>query len=348
MNILFVHPSAQMSISDVARGYRAALERMGHNIRDYRLYARLGYHNRAIPSDMPGPEYDRHSSVARAASETILNEALYHQSNLVLIISGLNLHPIALWLLGRVGIPAAAIFTESPYDDEVQAQWANVKPFDSPLNIHLATNDRFSAEFYGWQLLAPSFDPAIHRPRPADPDCACDVLMVGSGWPERQSLLESINWDGINLKLYGIWPGLVDNPNSPIHKFYSPLIVSNNKVAEMYCSAKISLNFHRASSVALTWNPRVVEIAACGAFQLSDNRVDLGNLFGTSIPTFNNAQELEDKIRYFLSHPELRYACSATARHRVADQTFDNRAAALLSALHIGATDRSPQLQGAT
>lgn len=335
LNILFVHPSAQMSISDVARGYRAAFERMGHNIRDYRLYARLGYHNRAVPPEMPGPEYDRHASVARAASETILNEALYHQSDLVFIVSGLNLHPIALWLLGKVGIPAAVIFTESPYNDEDQARWANLKPFGSPLNMHVATNDRYSADHYGWQFLAPSFDPIIHRPLPLDPSYACDVLMIGSGWPERQALLEAINWDGINLKLYGIWPGLIDNPNSPIHKFYSPLIVNNVTIAQMYSSAKINLNFHRASPTALSWNPRAVEIAACCAFQLSDSRADLLELFGTSIPTFETSEQLEKLIRHYLGDDSHRIILQVKAHERVQGETFDNRAAALLSALHI-------------
>lgn len=332
MRILFVHPSAQMSVSDVARGYRSALERMGHDIRDYRLFARISYHSRAVPSDVAAKDP---TSVFRAASETILNEALYHQADIVIIISGLNLHPIALWLLGKVGIPAAAIFTESPYDDPPQAQWADLTQFDSPIRLHVATNDRYSAMKYGWQLLAPAFDPAIHRPVPPNGSDVCDVLMIGSGWPERQAMLEAVNWSGINLKLMGIWPGIANNPSSPLFRFYSPLIVNNEYIAEMYCSAKININFHRKSDIALSVNPRVVELAACGAFQLSDPRPDLTEMFGVSVPTFTNATELESQIRHFLSHDGWRHKFANQARDRVQHHTFDNRAAALLSALHI-------------
>lgn len=344
MNILFVHAAVQMSISDVARGYRSALERQGHNIRDYFMHARIDYHNRATPLDLP-PGFNRMASVSRSASETIVCEAMCHNADLVVIICGLNVHPISLWLLGKVGIPVAVIFTESPYDDESQKRWTDMRDTGSPLQVTMFTNDRYSSMKYGWPLLAPAFDPAVHRPVPPNPSDECDVLMVGTGWPERQAMLEAVNWDGINLRLYGVWPGIAENPDSPLARFYSPLVVNNQLVAEMYASAKICLNFHRAHPDALSPNPRVIETAACGAFQLSDPRPDLEALFGASVPVFRNAAELEDNIRYYLERTSLREARALEALAKVQDHTFDNRAAALMSALHI--QPRQEQLQGA-
>lgn len=326
MRILFVHPAVNMSISDVSRGYRSALERQGHDIRDYSLAARFSYHQKALPPEIMDP-----SVISRQASETILNEAMYHESDLVIIISGLNVHPISLWLLGQVGIPVAVVLTESPYDDEHQKQWADLSHVGGKVKITIFTNDRYSAEQYGWTYLAPAYDSAVHHPVEVITDEVCDVLMIGTGWTERQAFLEAVNWTGIDLRIYGVWPNI--NSESPLFDFYRPLIVDNNRIASSYCSSKICLNFHRKSDVALSPNPRTMELAACEAFQLSDAREDLTTLFGDSIPTFAGPAELESLIRYYLGKPELRELLAKKARINVQNQTFDQRAVDLMAAL---------------
>lgn len=313
-----------MSIGDVARGYRMALERQGHEMADYLLGQHMMYHQKAIPPEIFNPQI-----LAHQASETIMNQALYNKVDLVLMISGLGVHPIALWLLSQVNIPVAIVFTESPYEDDQQKKWMDLSKVNSTANIVQFTNDRYSAIKYGWTFLPPSYDPAIHRPVEPDSEHACDVMMVGTGWPERQRLLEAVDWTGIDLKLYGLW--LEVTPDSPLHKFYYPGVISNAHVPSMYNAAKINLNIHRESPVALTPGPRVFELAACGAFQLSDTREDLEQLFKKNIPTFTSAAELERSIRYYLAHPEERRMLAAGALGAVSDQHFDARAATLIN-----------------
>lgn len=313
-----------MSIGDVSRGYRRALERQGHEISDYRLGSRFEYHRKAIPETVKDQ-----GILARQASETILNEALYCNAELVLIISGLNVHPIALWLLGKAGIRAAVILTESPYDDEAQRQWTDLSHVGSDVNLTVFTNDRISSTKYGWHFLPPSFDPAIHYPVEQEESLACDVLMIGTGWTERQQLLEAVNWEGIDLKLFGIWPNIV--PGSALAPFYVPEVVSNAKVPTMYCSAKINLNVHRGSEIAMTPGPRVYELAACCAFQMSDPREDLLALFNGGIPTFTSPRELEEKVRYYLDQPEERRYCAGIALDAVCAEDFDKRASTLMA-----------------
>lgn len=340
MRILFVHPATEMSIGDVARGYRKALESQGHEIKDYHLSRRMSYHSRALPAEVANP-----TVMAHQASETILNEALYHGADLVLIISGLNVHPIAMWLLGKVKIPIAVVLTESPYDDESQAEWVDVgRKTGTQVDITVFTNDRYSAEKYGWTFLPPSYDSTIHHPVDSEPEFECDVMMVGTGWPERQRMLEGVNWDGINLKLYGLWPNI--DADSPLHKFYHPAVVNNSNVPRMYCSAKININIHRASDVAFTPGPRVYELAACGAFQISDPREDLVGLFGDGVPTFNNASELETLIRFYMDRPEERRLLSAAALDAICDQDFDTRAKTLMATIEQHATATSDELVG--
>lgn len=336
MRILFVHPAVSMSIADVARGYRSALERQGHDVADYSLMNRFAYHMKALP-----PEVQNNAIVlSRVASENVVNEAMYHRADRVIIVSGLNLHPIALWSLGKVGIPVNVVLTESPYDDDPQAQWADLSHTDSKADISVFTNDAYSAQTRGWHFLPPSFDPAVHRPSPVIEEHACDVLMVGTGWPERQAFLEAVDWTGINLRLRGVW--LTVDADSPLHKFYQPGVVSNDYVASMYGSAKICINFHRKHPHAVTPGPRCYEIAACRGFQLSDPRPGLLDLFGDSVPTFNSPQELGNLIRFYLANEHKRRRLAMESWERVQSETFDHRAETMMATIQPQA-----ELQGA-
>jgi spore maturation protein CgeB len=228
------------------------------------------------------------------------------------------------------------VLTESPYDDGPQEEWtdaAKLSALGSSPNITVFTNDRFSAEKNGWHLLAPAYDPAIHKPLPRNPELASDVLIIGTGWTERQMFLEAVDWSGIDFQIYGVWPRLGESPDSPIYKFYRPLVVNNEHAVEMYSSAKICLNFHRASLVAKTPGPRVFELAACGAFQLSDPRPDMESIFDGSVPTFRNPAELGYMVRRYLNDPDARGYLSNLARERGRDETFDRRAADMIAVL---------------
>jgi spore maturation protein CgeB len=342
MRILFVHAAADMSIGDVSRGYRMALERQGHEILDYYMTKRIAYHESAIPKDLP--LQSRKEIISRMASETIFNEAIYHNADFVLVVSGLSVHPVFLWLLRRLDIPTAVIFTESPYDDLAQAQWASLENVGERANITIFTNDEYSAEHHGWHFLPPSYDPNIHRPEEPNKETKCDVFMCGSGWVERTKFLEAVDWTGIHLKLYGIWPMIKDNYDSPLYESFVPLIINNQKIAGMYAAVKISLNFHRAHEQALTPNPRIFEAAACGVFQLSDPRKGLWNIFGESIPTFKTPAELEQQVRYFLERPEQRQLLAAEARRRVEVHTFDTRAVELIRVMEPVVAGRTLQV----
>lgn len=323
VKVLFVWPTARWSIWDVARGYHAALEKKigKENIVDYFFDSRLAYHRQALPeqykSDMP--------LLSKLASETILVESLYANVDAVLIFSGLTVHAAALWLLHRCGIPAHIFLTESPYEDDDQHEWVTTAP-----SVHAFTNERVSAEKYGWTYLPHAFDPAVHRK--VDPEgFSADVLIIGTGWPERIALLESIDWTGIDLKIFGVWPQL--SAESPLRPFYTETLIQNTEIAKYYSGAKICLNFHRASLEAESLGPRAYEIAGCEAFQLCDPRRELVEVFGTTVPTFNNATELKDQITFYLTHDLYRRRLAAAAHTRVTSCTFDHRVSKVLDTL---------------
>lgn len=325
MRILFVWTAAEFSVQDVARGYRLALAKQGHEIHDYRLSRRIMYHVRALGE----PKCQDMELVAKLASENVIIEAIRHHADLIVIISALHFHPDAIWFLARCSWPTVAIFTESPYFDEKQAMFAGVYP-----EMLCATQDGFSARRYDWLHLPPSYDPDIHKPVDPDPAEACDVILIGTGWAERVKLLEQVDWTGIKLRLIGLWSHVGSLPHdSPLVPFVEERTLDNRENARFYASAKICLNIHRHGTDAESANPRIYEAAACGAFQLSDHRHDLAKTFGSSIPIFTDAKDLEYQIRFYLANDELRQADARRARELVRGETFDARAATLMDAV---------------
>lgn len=322
--ILFVWSSAEFSTWDVARGYRAALERRREFVlRDYRLYARMRYHAKAL-----GERADNVDLLSRIASEGIIVEALKHRADLVFIVSGMALHPDAVWYLRRVGIPAAVLFTESPYDDGKQREFHAVYP-----DMICFTTERTSA-VGGWRYLAHAYDPDIHYPRTAGSHC--DVLFIGTLWRERIQLLEAVDWSGIALKLIGTWVAPPAPAESPLQRFYSDHCVRNDEAPGYYASAAVCLNPFRAHSRAESLNPRAYELAACESFQMLDHRAEIEDVFGKdgscSVVTFT-ADSLEERIRYWLAHEAERKELAKLARAAVRPHTFDARLDALLGHL---------------
>jgi spore maturation protein CgeB len=336
MTILLGHPAARFAVADVANGYRSALVRAGHTVHDYYLHAHMAYHVAAIPERYR----DDTDLISKHASETVVTRALEVNADLVVIVSGMNWHPIALQMLAKVGIPVAVILTESPYDDVQQDEWtrASIGLCDrrgrlAPVTVF--TQERISADRYGWDFLPPAYDVDVHQPTAPDPEFACDVFFVGTAWLERQHLLEAVDWSGLSVKFYGTWPALTDA--SPIAPFVKKGCLKNERLPGAYAAAKISLNLYRDHPDAVTVNPRAVEIAACGGFQLSGWRIGVGEMFGSSVPMFRTAADLSALIREWLPDEVGRKRESARARACVAEETFDRRVETLMSRTSIAA-----------
>lgn len=332
MRVLFAYPAPEMAVWDVAQGLHRGLLARGHDIRVFAYNKRLAYHGKAMGA-APDPDtdpigWDRYRrNVMKQASETIALEALYHAADVVVLVCGLNFHPIGGWLLRQIGVPVAVVLTESPYEDDAQRTFVNEMQAAA-----VFTHERVSAQRDGWTYLPHAYDPGIHQPVPPDLDQASDVLLIGTGWPERRQLLEAVDWAGIRLKIVGVWPDLTET--SPLWPFYTPAFVENTYVPRLYAAATICLNQHRYHVDAESLNPRAYELAACGAFHLSDPRAEVIERFGDSVPTFESAAQLEALIRHYLTDDDGRRRCAEQARSRVLGETFDARAAVMEPVLH--------------
>lgn len=339
MRILAVQPGASWSTADVYNGIVSAMNRQGVEVIEYALDRRIEAfgnwltwqwkHNKK-KSDKPTS-----LDATYLAGVGIIEKALYHDVDWVFVVSGSYMHPSFLTMLRRAHVKIAILFTECPYDDDWQLTFA-------PLADICFVNDKVSVErfrtvnrhTYYWQH---AYDPARHMVKaPEDvPDVAVhDVVMVGTGWEERVQLFEAVNWEGIDLGLYGTWE--LAAKNSLLGPYIHEAVTPNATTAALYRTAKIGINLHRSSvgygkdadKITVTpysLGPRCYELAACGTFYISDWRPELTDVFGDAVPTFKTPQELEAQIRFYLAHPDERAAIAAKLPGLVSRHTFDMR-----------------------
>jgi spore maturation protein CgeB len=344
VNLLLVNPGASYATMDVSTGYRDALRRQGHTVREYRLDERLDDAGLAYTAILRRKGLGKPSPalIMTKACADIIPQALYHNVDGVLIVSGMYCHPDYLVLLRRAGIPTAIILTESPYDLE---QETRIVPF-----VDVAfTNERTSVPALrqanpNTHYLPHCYDPAKHRPgfQPGDQFAAGhDVTFVGTLFRERIDLLGAVDWEGIDLGIYGARNLLPSRHR--LRKYIRGGLVDNDRAAALYRRAKIGLNLYRTSKGfgwdvahidhAESLSPRAVELAACGVFHLSEDRAEVGETFGDDVPVFQTAAQLAELVRFYLQHPPARYRIERALPAYVEHLTFDRQAAFVVSTL---------------
>lgn len=347
MKILTIHPGASYSTADVYNGIVKALGRQGHEVFRYNLDGRiessgayLHYHRRRemrrgreMPRILP-------AHVLLHAAQDVLARALWNDVDMVLVISGMYLHPDYMLLMRKAGLQVGVLLTESPYDDERQG------PFIETASI-VWTNERGSVNYLRqWNAnvfyLPHAFDPDLHAPAAQEDTLpAHDALFIGTGFQERVEMLEGADWSGIDLGLYGTWE--LVGKRHPLRPHIYDCVIPNATAAQMYQKSKINLNIYRTSkgfgkraprvTDAESLNPRALELAACGAFTLSDARAEVTEVFGDLVPTFRDGAELEALVRRYLADPDERARIAGALPQAVAGWTFDARAAQMMTDL---------------
>tara|TARA_Y100000034_G_scaffold135950_1_gene209953 strand:- start:2218 stop:3234 length:1017 start_codon:yes stop_codon:yes gene_type:complete len=325
LKIVFVWPAASYSIYDVARGYHGALKRQGHEMVDFRLYRRLDWMINAFASNGWSP---RIHEMSKMASESLVCQVIREKPNLVLVMSGIAMHPDALWMIKEIfpRLPIVTILTESPYYDKEQEAFAQ-------LSDVVFTTERASAEKYGWLYIQHACDPTIHHPVEVDPSKVSDVMMVGTGFEDRQEFLDQVDWAECDFRLLGQWPKIQDDEHHPLYRYVTPSILSNEGAVAWYSSTDIGLNLHRWTDGAYSINPRTFELAACGTFQLCSYRPELEAVFQGSVIPFSSPGDLSALLKEWTgsNREEARREKAMQARELVKGHTFDNRADQLMT-----------------
>ena len=166
---------------------------------------------------------------------------------------------------------------------------------------------------------------AVHRPVYENMDesnFVTDVLHAGNHSLHKQHLLEDVAaaLPDVRFRLVGNrWTGAVrggtlsrcDMPGERIGVAY----------AEAIQTARINVAVHMGIT-STEWfdlvSTRTFEIPACGGFMLHIDNDEVREYFipGTEIDVFSDAEELTDKVRFYLERPEVRAKMIARAYTR--------------------------------
>lgn len=104
---------------------------------------------------------------------------------------------------------------------------------------------------------------------------------------------------------------------------------------DVYLSSAINFNC-TSKQMKGAVNQRIFDVPATGSFVLTDWREQLEELFvpGKEVICYREPEEIQELVRYYLTHPHERRKIATAARHRVlGEHTWDHRVTAMMGHL---------------
>lgn len=188
--------------------------------------------------------------------------------------------------------------------------------------------DKFRAKL-GWKhvfYLPQACDPEIHRAFDLTEEdrkrYTCDIAIAGNLHYFRAVQMGAlVNHD---IRIYGGAPSRwLDHPIVKAH--FGSEVTGETKCRAMR-AARIVLNNNHYAEISGT-NKRTFEVAAMGAFQLTDTPA-LADVFvpNVEVATFDTLTDLTEKVDYYLAHPEERAKMAGRAEVRAhREHTYAHR-----------------------
>ena len=182
------------------------------------------------------------------------------------------------------------------------------------------------AEKIGSEINTPVFpllqcsDPDVFYPE-EDDSCRHDILFVGIARDNR-IIMEDILKTKYDVSVYGKhWLDHIDK------KYVCGEFIDNGQLHKYYSSSRILLNDHWEEMRKWDFpSNRLFDALLSGAFVISDEIPSAKTIFKDSIVTYNGAEDLENKIDYYLSNPGEREKKIKKGREIILkNHTFDNR-----------------------
>ncbi|HOJ52012.1 MAG TPA: glycosyltransferase [Syntrophales bacterium] len=157
-------------------------------------------------------------------------------------------------------------------------------------------------------------NPDIHKPYAVDK--TIDVSFVGQCYGNRKEVIDALKRRGIQVVAFGVgWPR-------------GPLPVE--EMVKLYSMSRINLGFGGVEGHpgAYCLKGRDFEVPMSGGLYLTEDHPELARVYkiGEEIMTYRGIDDLEQKIRYLLSHPEEAEAIRQRGRARaLTEHTWEAR-----------------------
>lgn len=162
-----------------------------------------------------------------------------------------------------------------------------------------------------------------------------DVSFVGGWHPYRQWLIERIQKAGVSVEVRGYgWPNGEIDQEGMVKLFNESRInlnLSNSASWDaryLVSSFRALINRLRSKKNIEQMKARIFEVNGCGAFQLSYYVEGLAHCYNIDqeIGVYADADDLIDKVKFYLAHDELRESLAIAGYHRtLEDHTFAQR-----------------------
>lgn len=334
MRILISYPGHVISTVDVAIGWENALKKTGHEVSQLAYEYNVPFYGVVLDAWKEwNPDFDfTLNDVLWLASQDLVCKVIECMPlDLVVLVTGLLVHERGYRLLNKLNVPVCVIFTEAPYNDHMIEP---MLPYIDLLFINdKASLGKFRAQNPATFYMPHSYDPERHHPpgETVDGDYKHEVFFLGSMYEERKMLFNELMEEDAGsaaLDIYatsmdgrGKLTGGMQNDELVRHYWGSDIVLSPNRTTKDYFEKT------QISDPAWSLGPRVYEVAACGAFQLTDDgRPELLEVFGDTIPIYRDATELAALIKRFTERPVERQALAEEARAKVMPCSFENRA----------------------
>ena len=351
MRIMVVAPGPKFSTFDTFRYYTEAFVALGHQVSTFRYHDHYTYHANAIAAieEVTDLTEDQKRRAIMIASEDLISRIARKAPDFIFVVSGLAL-PDGVWDWLNTFREALkkpymtmVLFTESPYLDKQQIPM--LAEIDMAATTDLSSVDSFRSYNENTIYVRHAYNPSVHKIMPTSWNHRADVFMVGTGFPERIDMLNDVDWSGIDLRVFG--GNWIDTERGkPLEPYVTDDFLDNiEDVPYWYSNSKINLNMFRTAmwpgdnilhidpDAAYSISPRCYEIMGCGGFLLTDERPELSELFevGKDFVVFDSAEEMEDKIKYYLAHDRERKRIAMSGYMAVRGHTYVDRATEIMS-----------------
>jgi spore maturation protein CgeB len=231
--------------------------------------------------------------------------------------------PIVLWFPDSVSGFNKGLFFISDYDFLF---------FKDPYIVKTLNDNYYKKNvFYLPECCNPKFHKSIIMNKEDLELYRADISTYGNPHNIRTSFFCQLIKYNYKIKIWGHQPPIWLK-SKELKSLYTGVYVFNESKSKAVLAAKININtLHPGEVIGL--NARTFETAGIGGFQMIHWRPGLADLFedGKEIISFNNFNELIEKINYYLDKPEEREKIAKAGQVRAyRDHTYELRLKLLL------------------
>ena len=264
----------------------------------------------------------------RGINARLLTIANSYQPSILLVVGGENIAPDTIRKIRNRGI------TTLNWYFELMSNWTSIKKMAPAYNRFFTIDSGILERLKLENITNSSFaSPAaeLRTEKISDPK-RYSVAFVGSYnagiWKQREHLLETIKDLGLNIWGPKAWKKTALAP-------YYHGTAYGREVLNIYAQSKIALDIPYDHIVADGVGPRPFEVNGSGtALFFYDIRRDMHRLFkpNEEYVSFTTAEELREKIIYYLAHPDQLEAIARSGYKAVQKKhTYERRLQAMIT-----------------